>query len=181
MLWCFAPGPVTPLQYYLQNSLNAGDAVWGQWNAIFTGAFLPTFMLFGWLCRRVRLRTLLFWGTVAAVPQMIPLALIHSVTGALAAAAVMGLLGGVATAAYMDLIIRSCPPGLQGAMMMMSWALYYFSSRFGDVLGTRLYDHFHDFKACVIAITVVYALILPALWLVPRRLTATADGQIAPA
>jgi len=29
----------------------------------------------------------------------------------------------------------------------------------------------------VIAITTVYALILPVLLLVPRRLTATADGQ----
>jgi hypothetical protein len=29
----------------------------------------------------------------------------------------------------------------------------------------------------VIAITVTYALIVPVLWLVPRRLTATADGQ----
>jgi len=29
----------------------------------------------------------------------------------------------------------------------------------------------------VIAITVVYALILPALLLVPKRLIATADGQ----
>jgi hypothetical protein len=30
----------------------------------------------------------------------------------------------------------------------------------------------------VIAITVVYALILPTLLLVPRRLIATADGQM---
>ena len=55
------------------------------------------------------LKTLLFWGTVVAVPQMVPLLFIHSVTGALIAAAPIGLMGGVATAAYLDLIIRSCP------------------------------------------------------------------------
>jgi MFS-type transporter involved in bile tolerance (Atg22 family) len=65
--------------------------------------------------------------------------------------------------------------------MMMYWSLDYVATRFGDVLGANLYDHFHDFTVCVIAITVVYALILPVLWLVPRRPTATADGEAAPA
>ena len=47
--------------------------------------------------------------------------------------------------------------------------LYFIASRFGDVLGTKLYDHFGGFTVCVIAITVVYALILPTLLLVPKR------------
>jgi hypothetical protein len=47
---------------------------------------------------------------------------------------------------------------------MMSGGPYFIASRFGDVLGTNLYDHFGGFTVCVIAITVVYALILhPAL------------------
>jgi len=177
LLWCFAPGAQTPLQYFLTNTLHASDAQWGAWNALFAAGFIPTFLLFGWLCRRVPLRTLLFWGTVAAVPQMIPLAFIHTVTASLIAAVVMGLLGGVATAAYTDLVIRSCPKGLQGAVMMIYWALYWIAARFGDILGADLYDRFHDFNACVIAITVVYAAILPALWLVPRELVATPDGE----
>jgi MFS family permease len=177
LLWNFAPGAQTPLQFYLQNTLHSNDAQWGQWNAIFAASFIPTFMLFGVLCQRFPLRPLLWWGTVVAVPQMIPLLFIHSVTGALIAAAPIGLMGGVATAAYMDLIIRSCPRGLQGTTLMMGWALYYLVSRFGDVLGTNLYDHFGGFKVCVVAITTVYALILPVLLLIPKRLTATADGQ----
>jgi hypothetical protein len=52
-------------------------------------------------------------------------------------------------------------------------------TRFGDVLGTRLYDYYGGFTACVVATTVVYALILPALVLVPRRLVDTPDGQMA--
>jgi MFS family permease len=177
LLWNFAPGSATPLQYYLQNTLHARDAEWGQWNAIFAASFIPTFMVFGFLCQRFPLKTLLLWGTVIAVPQMVPLLFIHSVTGALIAAVPIGLMGGVATAAYLDLIIRSCPRGLQGTTLMMSSGLFFISSRFGDVLGTNLYDHYGGFFACVIAITVVYALILPALLLVPKRLIATADGQ----
>ncbi|HXV01890.1 MAG TPA: MFS transporter [Caulobacteraceae bacterium] len=181
LLWSFAPGSSTPLQYFLQNSLHATDAQWGEWNAIFVAGFIPTFLLFGWLCQRFPLRGILFWSTLVAVPQMVPLAFIHDVNQSFAAAALIGLLGGVNSAAYLDLVIRSCPPGLQGAVLMMWWSLFYIAVRFGDVLGTYLYDRFHDFNACVIAITVVYALILPVLQLVPRRLTATADGQAAPA
>ena len=50
LLWNFAPGSTTPLQYYLQNTLHAADAQWGQWNAIFAASFIPTFMVFGFLC-----------------------------------------------------------------------------------------------------------------------------------
>jgi hypothetical protein len=123
------------------------------------------------------MKTLLVWGTIFAIPQMIPLLFIDSATPALIAAAPVGLMGGVATAAYLDLIIRSCPQGLQGTTLMMSSSLFVIVSRFGDVLGTNLYDHYGGFAVCVIAITIVYALILPALLLVPKHLIATADGQ----
>jgi len=179
-LWNFAPGAATPLQYHLQNVLHSSDADWGRWNAIFAASFIPTFLLFGLLCRKLVLRTLLLWGTVVAVPQFIPLLFAHSVGSALVAAVPMGLMGGVATAAYLDLIIRSCPPGLQGTMLMLSGGLFVIVSRFGDLLGTTLYDYFGGFGICIIAITVVYALILPVLLLVPPELIATADGE-APA
>jgi len=40
-------------------------------------------------------------------------------------------------------------------------------TRIGDLLGTHLYDAFGGFSVCVVAITLVYALILPTLLLVP--------------
>ncbi len=177
LLWNFAPGSATPLQYHLQNALHATDAQWGEWNAIFAASFIPTFIVYGLLCRRFSLRRLLVWGTVLAVPQMVPLLFIDTMTQALAAAVPMGLMGGVATGAYLDLIIRSCPRGLQGTTLMMSNSLYFVVMRFGDVLGTNLYDHYGGFAVCVVAITLVYALILPSLLLVPKDLIATADGS----
>jgi MFS family permease len=176
-LWNFAPGSGTPLQYYLQDTLHAQDAQWGQWNAIFSASFIPTLLVFGVLCRKFPLRPLLFWGTVVAIPQFVPLLFIHSVAGALIAAAPIGLMGGVATAAYLDLMIRACPRGLQGTLLMMSAALYAIVTSLGNVLGTNLYDYFGGFTVCVIAVTVVYALILPVLLLVTKRLIDTADGQ----
>ncbi len=176
-LWNFAPGSVTPLQYYLQDTLHAKDAQWGQWNAIFAASFIPTFVVFGLFCQRTPLQSLLWWGTLVAVPQLVPLLFIHSVSGALLAAVPIGLMGGVATAAYLDLIIRSCPRGLQGTTLMLSASVAFVATRFGDVLGAKLYQHYGDFTVCVIAITIAYALILPTLLLVPKHLIATTDGQ----
>jgi MFS family permease len=177
LLWNFAPGSTTPLQYHLQNTLHATDAQWGEWNAIFAASFIPTYIVYGLLCRKFPLKTLLLWGTFLAIPQMVPLLFIDTMTQALIAAIPIGLMGGLATGAYLDLIIRSCPRGLQGTTLMMSWSLYYVVSRFGDVLGTHLYDRYGGFTVCVMAITIVYALILPSLLLVPKHLIATADGQ----
>ena len=181
-LWNFAPGSATPLQFYLTNELHASDAVYSYWNGIFLVSFIPTFLLYGYLCQKVALNKLLWWGTIVAVPQMIPLAFVHSANLALAMAVPIGLLGGIATAAYLDLAMRSCPPGLQGTLMMLVDGVFLLSARGGDLLGSRIYSSSpaHGFLYCVIATTIVYALILPLILLVPKELIATADGQPNP-
>jgi hypothetical protein len=178
LLWNFNPGASTPLQYHLQNQFHGTDGDWGNWNAIYWGSYIPTFILYGLLCRRVALKKLLFWSTIFAVPQFAPLLFVDSVNGAMMAAVPIGLMGGMANAAYLDLLIRSCPPGLQGTVLMMSTALYYLATRFGDVWGTALYENYGGFSVCVAMTMAVYAAILPILRLVPKDLTATADGEV---
>jgi len=181
-LWNFAPGSATPLQFYLTNELHATDAVYSYFNGIFAASFIPMFFLYGFLCRKVALNKLLWWGTLIAVPQMIPLGFVQSANLALWLAAPIGLMGGIATAAYIDLAMRSCPPGLQGTLMMMVDGVLLLSSRGGDLLGTHIYNssQTHGFLYCVIATTTVYALILPLILLVPKALIATADGEPNP-
>jgi Na+/melibiose symporter-like transporter len=178
-LWNFAPGAATPLQFYLSNQLHASDAVYSYYNGMFSAAFIPTFLLYGVLCKRVPLKKLLWWGTIIAVPQMIPLAFIHSGNLAVVLAVPIGLMGGIATAAYYDLAIRSCPAGLQGTLMMLVEGVFLLSGRGGDLLGSYIYNSSptNGFLYCVIATTLVYALILPLILLVPKELIATADGQ----
>jgi MFS family permease len=175
-LWQFAPGSQTALQYHLSNSLHASDSQWGLYNAIYTLSFLPTLALFGVLSRRYSLRTLLLLGTLIGIPQMIPLAFVTTANSALIAAVPIGLMGGLATAAYLDLLIRSSPKGLEGTLMMLAWSLYSIAIRFGDLLGTALYQRFGGFGVCVIATTIAYALILPVLRFVPRELVEEKDG-----
>ena len=182
-LWNFAPGSQTPLQFYLTNTLHASDATYANFNAIFTLSFIPTFILYGFLCTRFPLKKLLFWGTVVAVPQMVPFLFIHSGSQALWLAIPVGLMGGIATGAYYDLAMRSCPAGLQGTLMLMVDGVYYLCQRGGDLLGSKIFglDSKNGFAYCVIAITVVYALILPCLKLIPRHIIETKDGQLLPA
>ena len=182
-LFSFSPGANTPLQYYLTNELHASDAVYGFFNGIFVAAFIPVFFLYGYICKRVSLRKLLWWGSIITIPQMVPLALIHSANLALVMAVPIGLMGGVATAAYFDLAMRSCPPGLQGTLMMMVDGVYLLAARGGDILGSKIYSisPAHGFLHCVIATTALYALILPLLLLIPKELIATADGEANPA
>jgi MFS family permease len=182
-LFQFSPGSNTPLQYYLTNTLHASDAVYGEFQAIFSFAFVPMFFLYGWLCKRVPLKKLLFWGTIITIPQMIPLAFIHTPAQALWFAAPIGMMGGIAYGAYLDLAMRSCPPGLQGALMMMADGMFYLSYRAGDLLGSAIYSSSprYGFVYCVIAITVVYAAILPVLLLIPKGLADTRDGEANPA
>jgi MFS family permease len=177
LLWQFAPAMGIVLQYHITNTLHASDAQWGQWNAIFYGAFIPVYLGYGFLCRRVRLRWLLWIGFTIAVVQMAPLLFVHTAEGALIAALPMGLLGGLGQSALVDLAIRSSPRGLQGTMIMLFTAAYWISVRFGDLFGTEVYDHHGGFIPAVVCTILVYALILPLLPFVPGRLTGTMDGE----
>jgi MFS family permease len=178
ILWQFSPATGIVLQYHMSNTLHGTDAQWGDWNAVFYGAFLPVYVGYGFLCQRFTLRTLLWTGFGLAVFQMTPLLFVHTAWGAVIAAVPMGMIGGIAQAALMDLAIRSCPPKLQGTMMMLVTAsIYYVAVRFGDLLGTYIYDHHGGFVQAVWITVAIYALILPVILLVPKRLIGTRDGE----
>jgi len=49
--------------------------------------------------------------------------------------------------------------------------------RFGDLLGAEIYDHWGGFFVAVWVTIGIYALILPVILLVPKRLLATRDGE----
>jgi hypothetical protein len=88
-------------------------------------------------------------------------------------------MSSIGQCAFYDLAIRSCPPGLQGTLMMAADSVNNLAFRVSDVIGTKIYgmSATNGFRYCVIAMTCVFVLILPALLFVPRELIATADGE----
>jgi len=97
-------------------------------------------------------------------------------------AVLIGLAGGMANVATVDIAMRACPPGLQGTLMMLVVAIIQLSFRGGDVVGSWLYglNPKYGFQYCVAAITVVYILILPVIPFLPKELMSTADGEPNP-
>lgn len=182
LLWNFTPGAYTPMQFYLTNQLHAPDSTYGYFLGILGLSFLPTVVLYGVLCQKFPPRKLLLWSLIIGVPQFLPMAFIHNGQQALLAAVIIGLMGGMANAACIDIAMRACPAGLQGTLMMMIAATFSLSMRGGDVFGTWIYglSPENGFLYCVIAITMTYALILPLVPLLPKEITATADGEPNP-
>lgn len=176
-LWQFAPAGGIALQYHMANDLHASDADVGLWYSLFSLGFVPVITAYGWLCRKLKLSTLLWIGTLLAIPQFAPFFFIKNVNDALIAAVALGVLGGLGQGAYVDLAIRVTPKGLQGTMMMLLISMYWLPYRAGDILGARLYKE-GGFSTAVTVTIIVYALILPMLLLVPKRYTNSADGEV---
>lgn len=178
-LFQFSPGGNTPLQFYLSEHVHASDAVYGYYYGILYAACIMMYICYGYLCKHVSLGKLLWWGTIITVPQMVPLAFVHSAKLALLLAVPIGLMGGIALGAYYDLAMRSCPAGLQGTLLMLVDGAYQLSYRGGDLLGSWIYSRSstYGFFYCVLATTAVYLLILPVLLLIPKELISSTDGE----
>jgi MFS family permease len=177
LLWQFGPAAGSALQYHLSGDLHGSDAQVGQFFAVFYASFIPTFILYGFLAQRFSLRVLMWVGAIMAVPQMAPLLFIKTADLAVWSALPLGILGGIAQVAFMDLAMRACPEGLEGTMMMLLWSCYWISYRLGDLWGGDLYDHHGGFSVAIWATIGVYAAILPVLLLVPRRIVAGTDAH----
>jgi Major Facilitator Superfamily len=179
----FSPGTNTPLQFYLTNELKLADSVYADFQGILITAYIPACIVYGFLCQRLSLRTLLWIATLGWLPMALPLLLIHSAASALWCALPIGFFSGFAFATFWDLTMRSCPPGLQGTLMMLVAGGYELAYRGGDLIGASIYasSGTGGFLGCVILGTATSALMIPVLLTVPRTLTGTADGQRDPA
>jgi hypothetical protein len=178
----FSPGFNTPLQFYLANDLHAPDWVYGDFQGILQAGYIPAAAVYARVCTRLPLRTLLWWATLLWLPAAIPLLLIHSSASAMWFAVPIGLANGFAFTAFWDLSMRSCPPGLQGALMMLVAGMYELAYRGGDFVGTNIYasSATHGFAYCVAAGTATSMLMLVVLLLIPKEIIATADGERNP-
>jgi hypothetical protein len=179
LMFQFSPGSGIVLAFHMTDALHASDAIYGFWYAIFLASFIPVMLLYAYFCKRVPFGRLLVWGTVLAVPQMLPLVFVNSATAALWLAIPIGMMGGIIWPAIYDLAIRSCPPGLQGTLMMLVAGSNALAVRGGDLIGTWIYHSSPSkgFLYTALATTAMYAAILPLILLVPRHLLRSSDGQ----
>jgi MFS family permease len=180
-LWNFGPGWGTPMFYHLTETVKVSSQLFGTFTALQWLFFIPSTMLYGPLCRRFSLTSLLWWGTLVAILQGPIMFFAQSPASAITVAVLYGLVGGFPTAAYVDLIMRSCPKGLEGtAMMLALTTALALANNSGNLLGSWIYSR-GGFASAVIITTLATALIVPMLWWVPESITASRDGETVPA
>ena len=176
-LWNFSPGWGTPMFYHLTEHVRISSELFGTFTALQSLFFLPTTLLYGYLCTRAPLSRLLWWGTIVAILQGPIMFLALGPVSTIVVAILYGLFGGFATAAYFDLIMRSCPKGLEGtAMMLANTSMFAIAGNSGNLLGSWIYST-GGFASAVIITTLATALIVPVLRAVPPDLIATRDGE----
>ncbi len=176
-LWNFGPGWGTPMFYHLTEHVGISSELFGTFTALQSLFFLPTTLLYGYLCTREPLSRLLWWGTIVAILQGPIMFLAQGPVSTIIVAILYGLFGGFATAAYIDLIMRSCPKGLEGtAMMVANTSMFAIAGSAGNILGSWIYSK-GGFTSAVIITTLATALIVPLLAAVPPHLTSTRDGE----
>jgi len=176
LTWAFGPGQGTPLFYQLTNVAKLNHLQVGIYNMIGALTFVPGLAAYGFLCRKVSPKKLLIIATVIAIPQMIPLTYIHTVAQAYGASTFVGMVGGMAAASYYDLLLRSCPKGLEGTTVELSVTGNVITGNFGNLWGAILYEH-GGFALCNWITTAAYALILPMILLVPKETLARRDAE----
>jgi MFS family permease len=126
---------------------------------------------------RAPLSRLLWWGTIVAILQGPIMFLAQGPASTIVVAILYGLFGGFATAAYIDLIMRSCPKGLEGtAMMVANTSAFAIAGSTGNLLGSWIYSR-GGFAWAVIITTLATTLIVPVLPAIPANVIATRDGE----
>lgn len=176
-LWNFGPGWQTPMFYHLTEQVKISSGQFGTFTALQSLFFIPSAMLYAPLCRRFTLTSLLWWGTVVAILQGPVMFLAQGPASAILVAVLYGLFGGFPTAAYLDLIMRSCPKGLEGTGLMLAvTTAMAVASNSGNLLGSWIYAK-GGFASAVLITTLATALIVPALRWVPSEVSAPREGE----
>ncbi len=173
-----SPGFKTPLFYYQTNELKFTPQFIGNLMVAAGIMGLIGAMIYPFLCRRFRLRGLLFMSIVCTV--LTSLCYLGYVShGTAIVIEGLGMLGfTLAQLPLYDLAARATPKGSEAlgyAMMLAFWNLSLAAS---DILGSYLYDHFHlPFKNLVWINAGTTALVLLVIPFLPGYLMDKKEGE----
>jgi MFS family permease len=175
-LWDFTPGWGTPLFYQYTNVLHFSPAQFESTYTIGTVGSTLSALSYAFFCFRFSTKTLLVFGIIVCVAGSASLVFVSSYHSALVVSLLIGLTYGLAEAGVYDLLYRASPPGLEGVAVLLGIAATYVAGTVADVFGSFLYEHggFHLALYTTLAAT---ALILPLVYLVPRNVIATREGN----
>jgi Na+/melibiose symporter-like transporter len=176
ILYNFSPGWYTPLLYYLTDVLHLASDAFGLCRGVQQAGVLAATLIYSRLCGRFPLRNLLWYSISVNVAVGFLYLAIGGFKGALAVSAAIGFVSGFATVAVFDLLMRSCPAGLEGSALAAGHSVFGIAGSLGDLLGATIYSH-GGFALCIAIDAAATALILPLLTRLPREILLSTDQQ----
>ncbi len=175
-LWAFAPGWGTPLFFYLTNTAKLSEAAYGDVMAMLGVGTLVSAFAYIFLCTRLSLRALLYWGTLLGVIGCPLFLLIHNKPQAYVISFLAGVSLSIGLCSFNDLLIRCCPSELEGAAFLFVGAASTIAADTSDLFGSWLFEK-GGFTLALVVSTIFTGLIFVVLPFVPRAITAPREGE----
>ncbi len=176
LCWNFVPGWFTPLLFHMTKTVKMSSDQYGLFQAVMAAGNGVAIIFYGFLCRRMTLHPLLWIGTLFGIIPSVMMFLIHTPSQGMVLAFIAGPLNGIANAAYMDLLIRSCPRKMEGTGTTLVYSINLLAVAVSDVFGAWLYQrggYVLAFSVSAMTTATVF-LFIPFL---PRHLIAYRDGE----
>lgn len=178
LLFYIAPGTATAVFYKQQNELHMTTQAQG-FLQLLAGTFgVLSALVYGYVCRRFRLRTLLF-VTIAA-GTLTNLGYLHyaTVPDAQIVESINAIGFTLAELALMDLAVRATPAGSEGLGFSLMVSVRNLAIYGTDWFGSKLLDDFHwSFDSLVIANSATTAIVLPLIFLLPAMIVGHRDSE----
>jgi MFS family permease len=177
-LFYVAPGLSTATLYIQQNQLHMNTKATGFVEFLGGLAGITAAVGYGFICRRLRLRTLLTVGLAAASLSALAYLFYSSVLKVQIVEIIYNFGFTLAELALMDLAIRSTPAGSEGLGFSLMMSVRNFALFGTDWLGAAVLDKFHlPFNDLVLINAATTAITVPLVFLLPRTLTAPKDNE----
>jgi len=138
-----APGFSTPLYYYQVDTLKLSQEFIGTLIMLSGGFGIVGAFIYALLCRKYKLRTLLYISIVISVLTTMCFLFYTSTTNAAIIESQNGLIATVAELALMDLAARATPRGSEGLGFALMMSVRNGGQAISDIFGSWLIDQHH--------------------------------------
>jgi len=173
-----APGFSTPLYYYQVDTLKLSQEFIGTLIMLSGGFGIVGAFIYALLCRKYKLRTLLYISIVISVLTTMCFLFYTSTTNAAIIESQNGLIATVAELALMDLAARATPRGSEGLGFALMMSVRNGGQAISDIFGSWLIDQHHvSFFKLVWLNAGTTALILIVIPFLPKILLDHSDAK----
>ena len=177
-LFYIAPGISTATLYIQQNQFHMSTEATGLLQFRYGVAGIVAAVGYGFICRHMRLRTLLIVCVLAATLSNLAYLFYSSVLRIQLIETLNGFGFTLAELALMDLAVRSTPAGSEGLGFSLMMSVRNFALYGTDWLGSTLLDKYHlPFNDLVLVNAATTLAVVPLVFLLPRVLTMPKDNE----